>query len=303
MPTISFAPVAAAVVASGVLPTAPQGWEPDPEPVRFTVELPVEFGATDAVTGGVGFYRSEYQGRLVTAQEYSIGAAIGANWLVWYSRTDWVAKGRNRANRFSAKSDRIGVEYRWGEKGEGPWAARFEYIKGGTGTSRTTGGTSTFSGPSTYILTGYYSPQTADEWTSAESVKNAYRLKLGGLEVRTPGNSSQALLLGGTADLRLSEQLTAGLDATAFFERPRGLVTEGGTKFKTAFTGSLTYRPVSWGAIELNGLLMPSGAPFGGTSITGLSSYLVYEPGGGAAGLRSDTLGFFSIRFLVGTRF
>jgi len=67
--------------------------------------------------------------------------------------------------------------------------------------------------------------------------------------------------------------------------------------------GGLTYQPAKWVKLQMGADLYPGGVPFGGTTVTGLSSYGVYQSNDGASGISSGLVAILSLRLVIGKRF
>jgi hypothetical protein len=97
----------------------------------------------------------------------------------------------------------------------------------------------------------------------------------------------------------LGRQLAWQFNAAAFLERQTGVTTFRPTVFFTA----LTYTPVRWARLEISVGYAPKGFPVAGTPLTGVSSFLLHQPGGVVQEFSRRAAGFYTARLLLGTSF
>jgi hypothetical protein len=72
---------------------------------------------------------------------------------------------------------------------------------------------------------------------------------------------------------------------------------------KLSLSYGASYRILPWLQLQGDLSLFPAGIPLSGGPMSGLGSFLIYEPGGVAGGLKSDLVGYGSLRLVAGKSF
>ena len=70
-------------------------------------------------------------------------------------------------------------------------------------------------------------------------------------------------------------------------------------EIKPILNGSISYRLTRWASLQGEATLMPAGVPYFAGHLTGLGSFLFYQPGGVAAELRDHVVGYGGLHLLL----
>jgi len=278
--------------AEGEVPTFPELPPPEQPVTVGRLDLPSALPSPRHLFAEVNARRAELSGRRFRATEQVVHLSPLSRWTFWYGRQTIALKGRDPRNRFDTESTRFGIRYLVladpaGEKGLGIFYERF---RPETGVLHFVNGSATFAPPKAETFGVLYS-------------RRYRRLTLhGGLgysRARIPAARATTYALAGGVDVPLSHQLTWQFNAAAFLERQTGVAT-----FRpTVFFSALAYTPLRWARLELSAGYAPKGFPTAGTPLTGVSSFLLHQPGGIVQEFSRRAAGFYTLRLLLGTTF
>lgn len=206
----------------------------------------------------------------------------------WWGHEMIRATGRGGERRFSTEATRYGVRFH--AFGESPSALGLsflaEWIDMGTGVATDADGIVTYTAPTAAIL------------------GTEYRHRMGNLFARygfqygeARGGTERASAIGGRAGLTMPLGRSLSIDFTAALYAER---SAGGVAQMSLFSSTLSYTPVAWARIEAELAYAPAGMPVVGTPLTGISSFLIYRPGGAAGRLANGPFGYGTVRLVIG---
>ncbi|RYG49322.1 hypothetical protein EON79_01735 [bacterium] len=262
------------------------------DPYAITARLPE---SKFFVTGGYRY--GAYEGRKLEAREYRIGGTP-TDWLfLWYGRTEYLVKGRSSGSRLRTEADSFGgraILKRPSDTDRSTLALQLEYIRPTDASVRTSGSAARFEGPSIYNVA-----------LNLEDPATRFTYQLGYTNVNGAGPvqaSVYNVALG--RDFFVSERFRILGQASLIGESWKdGLGRAKDFDVRLALGGTASYRFLPWLAVEGDLTFFPAGVPFAYGSTTNLGAFLPYEPGGPAAGLRKDPVGFATLRLVAGIKF
>ncbi|HEX2998636.1 MAG TPA: hypothetical protein VHR86_00075 [Armatimonadota bacterium] len=268
----------------------------------YSFDTPVDLSDTDGAATG-GYSLAQFKGRKIEFWRSGIGARIQDRYGTWIGRESYFARGRDHGNRFSGASTFFGGWAILQERERGTLVGQYDGYRGDIGSATAYGTDSIsyadFPGPAMDMATlRYMVPTTSPRLKALQN----YRINTNINWVRgEEDRSSFALGFGGGAGFQFSRSLTGSVDATGFLEHAQGLLHESGTSFKTHVVAGVSYQPAAWVKLQSSLDLFPHGMPIGGTSLSGLSNYLLYEPGQVVTGLKADGFALLNLRLVLGT--
>ena len=236
-----------------------------------------------------------YNGRTIEVNELFVGGKPIDHLFVWFSRQNFLVKGRSTGSRLRSTASSYGFRYAFNEPSEDEragWAFQYEAVKPGDSTSTVInpGGSSSVT----------YSPTKNDVLTVIRDDINgeSYWLSYAMVKLGAGAGSADVYTLGYGRDLQWGAKTSVRLQANAIAQRWSGPATNNVFEIKPVFSATLEHRLGGGLSFEAEGTLLPTGMPMAYGRLTGLSSFLLYEPGGAADGLRKDFLGFATFRLV-----
>lgn len=235
--------------------------------------------------------RAELEGRKLQVSERLLHLTPQDRFSLWYGKQDITVKGRDPRNRFDTSVTRYGFRYliQVDKEGENGLALSYERFRPTEGTAVTGNTTAVFRAPKANMLALLYSDRGR---------RLTYHLGLGYGTARVPDVRARVLAAAGGVDVTLASRLSWQLNVAAFEDR-----WLGGTLRTTVFFTALAYTPVDWARLELSAGYTPKGFPVAGTPLAGLSSFMLYQPGGLVHQFSGRPAGFYTLRLLLGTSF
>ncbi len=284
LPSLGLATIVTSAVASEDKPKG-SNWA---NPMYLTATVP-----SDRFTISAGQVYSSFKGRRLESQQLTLTAVPSDKLLLWYGYQKNTVKGRSATSRLHAGATSLGLRWLYGTPKtmtDPTWALQIEKVLPTKATSVTSGGTEIFNPTRNLALTVI---RTTTKSSYSAGYANVRGAASGNADVLTLGYAAEH----GDEDEGLFTQ------AQLIGQRWTGPATSGVLEVKALFTAC--YRvPISGhlGA-EFEGSFYPLGLPMASGSVTGLSSFLIYEPGGAAEGLRKDPVGFLCARLMWKQKF
>lgn len=240
------------------------------------------------IKGGLTF--ANYQGRSIEPKEWTIGAVPFDNLFVWFGRQTFFVKGRSAGSRLTTSADSYGGRYVFPGKSEDDpsWAVQYEAVRPNDAISVSGGATVTYFGPGVQTYTVLYSPNDGVTFSGAYTGVKGLAGEFGDVYGITYGH-----------DHRVGEHGRLLMQATGIFQRWSSLVSSDNKDLRLALTATYQHDLTKNVAGELEFTALPFGMPLAYGRLTGLSSFLVYEPGGATDGLRRDFTGYITARITV----
>ncbi|MGV3617539.1 MAG: hypothetical protein ACO1SV_19610 [Fimbriimonas sp.] len=288
-----LSPGAGAVsTASAPLLFKPQFEEPVIEPFRWSNPTAIDARPRErGVFATAGAYYGEYRGRKLEIDELQVGAAFTPNVYAWFGRQDILLKGRAQTSRFDTQADFYGI--RWivrppREEGGASLAVEYEAVRPDTASARTN------TTSATYIATKNNTLAVTAAMRGGLQGQLAYT-KVEGVN----GEDGNVFALVAAKDFNLSSRLAFRAQAHLVGQNIKDSIDDVDFEVKPIAFFALGYRLAKGLRLESDLTFMPSGTPLSAGRISGLTSFQIYQPGGPAAGLRSDAFAVGAIR-LVG---
>lgn len=288
----SLKPVFAALAAT--TPQSDTGWFPA-ERIRwanpnvfYAQRVPKE------VFASTGFYYGDYRGRKSEIQELTLGASFADRWTVWYSHQDILLKGRSQTSRYRNDSEIFGVRWLLQEAGVKPYglAVEYETVRSTSAKVTTSNSTAVFPAPDVnrvkIIATTRKGIDGQIAFTRIDGV-----------------NDEEANLfdLGLGKDFALSSRWNMRIQGHVIGQNLRNTLEEKTLEIKPVAYAALAYRLGPNAHLETDLTYMPSGTPLAYGRLTGLTSFQIYQPGGVAEGIRSNSFGVGAVRLLWRSKF
>ncbi|WP_227624982.1 hypothetical protein [Fimbriimonas ginsengisoli] len=266
------------------------------EGIRWTSPMaidarPVARGAFASVSE----YFSSYKGRKLEMSEIVVGAAVDERISFWVSRQSYLVKGRSSTSRFRVNANSYGAK--WvvrppNEFDRSSIALEFETVKPETAVAVTNSASATFGATRNNRFAVDY------------GFGNGLQTQLGFSSIKGAGTGDARIFtLGVGKDLSLKPNLDLRLQGEIAGQWYTDTVETVNGQFKPVLYAALGYQTSKAIRIELDGSLFPSGMPLESGRFTGLSSFQIYRPGGVAEGLRTDAIGFGSLRLVLSGKF
>ena len=264
---------------------------------------PVEFDSTKSLTGEGGYFLSSKSGRDLEIGEWTLGFRPNEKLGLWFGHQAVTAKGRTRPIRptFNAEAEHFGLRYQLNGNERKGLSLQYDGYYSGTGFVTDNVGTSaTLPGPKTDSFNLVYHFRRTSEFQDAPALPG-YRVRLNLTNVKGSGASATEYGGGAGVTFKVARNLYGDSDVMTFLEARRGVGNT--TNFRLHLSGGLTYQPAKWVKLQVGLDVYPGGVPLGGTSITSLSSYGVYQRSDGVSGISSGTVAVLNVRLIVGKRF
>ncbi len=263
----------------------------------------VEFDSGRSLSGEGGYYFATKDGRDLEVQEWTLGFRANEKLGLWFGHQQIDAKGRTRPIRptFNTADEHYGLRYQLtGDERKGVSLQYDRYVSGTGFVTDNAGTSATLPGPKTdsFNLVYHFRRNSEDQDSPALP---GYRLRLNYANVRGAGAGATEIGAGAGMTFKVARNLYGDGDIMGYREARSG--STSGTNFRLHLNGGLTFQPVQWVKLQVGADVYPGGAPFGGSSITGLSSFGVYQSNDGASGISSGLVAVLNVRLVVGKRF
>jgi hypothetical protein len=241
----------------------------------------------------LGQYYSTLEGRTLEAKEAILGFSPSEKWLVWFSKQEYVAKGRSATSRFRVNADTYGARYIIdGPDRDGTsTAVQVEAFRPASAEARTGSGSATFFATRNVSFALIHSKGKEDYQFGYSTVAGAASGKSDVVEVA----------LGRTYELK--DKLKARVEGHLVGQSLRGNGFNVGLELRPVLYGALSYSPAKSIVLEGDVSVMPMGMPIAGGRLTPITSFQIYNPGGAVAGLRTKFTAVGSLRLMFQTRF
>ena len=237
------------------------------------------------ITGGEVY--SSLHGRAIESRNGLATLSPIDNVMFWYGVQSNVVKGHASTSRLHASSNTMGIRWVYSPAryaSDPSWAIQFEKVTPGVAESHTSSSSETFNPTKNFAVSLIHGTGTGSNFAIGyANVKGA-----------ASGNADVATLTYGTENG--SDSSGIYMQAQAIGQRWTGPATSDVVEVKAMFTLCYRMELVSHVDFSLEGTYFPFGLPMSAGSVTGLSSFLIYEPGGPADGLRKDQVGFAAAR-------
>lgn len=249
------------------------------------------------------------QNRTLQTGGWTLRQRLTPRLFAWYGQQNILATGSSGATHFTADTSRVGAQWGlsrsplrgWtlGYNGYLPSNARLvtpsnHIIRPGEVTRVQ------YPSTQTNVLTARYAFGRALPDAPTSRVAPTYSVFGGYSRVDAVGTGADALLVGGGALFQINSRLTADVEATGYAERAGGSTIS--KSFKSYMNASLAYHPVRWATLIASADIMPFGMPYGGTSLSGFSGYLLYQPGTFQA-IQSGPIANFNVQLQFSNHF
>lgn len=264
---------------------------------------PVEFDNQRSLALEGGYFLSSKSGRDLEIGEWSLGYRANQKLSFWAARQAIAAKGRTRPVRptFNADADRYGLRYLIsGTERKGVTVQYDRYATGEGFATDNAGSSASLPSVKTDIFNVVYHFRRTSEYQDAPALPG-YRLRLNYANVHGSGAGAAEYGFGAGATFKIARNLYGDGDATGYMEARRG--NSSATNFRLHLNGGLTFQPAKWVKLQAGLDVYPGGVPLGGTAITSLSGFGVYQRNDGVSGISSGTVAVLNVRLVVGKRF
>jgi hypothetical protein len=252
------------------------------------------FGGLIISAGG---YFGSYKSRSLEMSEGFIGLAPSDSVYLWYARQQFLIKGRTSSSRLRLDANAFGVRavvVKPRLEGGATVAIQVESIQPEDAKLTIGNSATTFDATKNYALSVIYS----------RGPKADYRLRYGNVDAGNGGHA-RVFSLGATHQFHPMGRLDSYAQLDLIGQNWKSAAT-GKTKsfdLKGAVNVGASYPLLKWLKLQGDVSLYPAGIPMSGGQLAGLGSFLVYEPGGVASGLKSDFVAFGSLRLVAGLSF
>jgi len=279
-----------------------------PGGARFLTDTPISLARNEIIAAAVTHSFAEYSGRSLGGETLVIGVRPGSRAQAWAAWSRPVVKGRNSENRFDSSSVRLGARIVLRGEEERGLALQYDGWFASTGTAYTVGSkpgeysSAVFPGPEAHVLTMVNDTGPVWDMLERSTLAPTYRMKALLSLVRGTRRTAYGVGVGGGAAVSFTPRLSASIEATALLEGTEDTQSESGRSAKALIAAGMEWRCARWLRIEASGELCPWGLPYAGSSMSGLSGFLMYAPGS-AAELRRSAVALGAIKLVVGTAF
>ncbi len=242
----------------------------------------------------LGQYYATLEGRTLESKELILSVVPTEKALIWFSKQDYVAKGRSTRSRFRVTADTYGFRYIVDGPdgyGGGSTAIQVEAIRPSSATAVTGGGSATLFATKNVSYSIIHSRDRDDYQVGYTTVRGAANGKADVFDVAA-GRSIQ-----------LRDKLKARVQGHLIGQSLKGNGLNVGMEFRPVLFGALSYSAAPWLSVEGDLSIMPLGMPIAWGRTTALSSFQIYNPGGAIAGLRTKFTAMGSLRLLFHARF
>ncbi len=203
----------------------------------------------------------------------------------WYGQQNILATGRSGATHFTADTSRFGAQWGLSPTPLRGWTLAYGGYRPSNARLVTPsnhiirpGEVTRVQYPDTQsdLLTARYAFGRPLPDTRTARIAPTYSVFGGYSRVSAVGTGADALLAGAGALFQINPRVTGDVELTMYGERAGGSVIT--KSLKSYLNASVAYRPVRWAALVASADIMPFGMPYGGTSLSGFSGYLLYQP-------------------------
>ncbi len=239
-------------------------------------------------------YYAALEGRTLEAKELILSFVPTEKALVWFSKQDYVAKGRTNRTRFRVTADTYGFRYIIDGKpdeGGGSTAIQIEAFRPSSADAITGGASATFFATKNVTYTLIHSRRMYDYQLGYSTVRGA------------ASGKANAVDLAMGRSLQIKDRLKARVQAHLIGQSLKGNGLNTGLEFRPVLFGALSYNAARWLSVEGDLSVMPLGMPIAGGRFTPISSFQIYNPAGAVAGLRNKFTAVGSIRLMFHARF
>ncbi len=272
--------------------------------------------------------------RTVQAGGWTLDQRLTGRLFGWIGQQSVLATGKKSADRFSAGTDRFGARMLLSRSEWRGWTLGYDGYRPHGG--RFVGPNNSLARPGEITSVHYPDTQTdllnlrytfgraltanavdtSDSVSRSSAGDTAFRVDNGveslsrvptfnvraGLQhVQAVGNGVNAITLGGGALFNLRRDLSADIEVTGFGEQMTG--GRLSTLFKSHVYAGVVYHPFRWVRLVFSAEIMPSGVPFAGTSLSGFSSYMLYDPGGVLQSMQNGPVADLNVQLQVSRHF
>ena len=241
-----------------------------------------------------GSYAS-YKGRSFTMAQGQVAVGVTDSVQLLFGEQSVLAKGRASTSRFTVRDDYYGfraVVKRPTQTDPTALSIQYETIQPGTADVNIANASETYAGTSSNVFSLNYLDRKEDQ------LQIQYTNIAAG-----PGLYAHVYSAGFGHDYQLSEFVRARLQANLVAESFQAVAETSNFELRPILTGALALTPTPWLSVEGDLTALPAGLPLAGSEFTGLSSFDLYSPGGIVNSLRSDFVGFASLRVLFHGKF
>ena len=270
----------------------PRTHSPWVNPSVITATTP--FGGLVISAGG---YYGSYKSRTLEMSEGLIGLTPSDSVYLWYARQHFLIKGRSSTSRLRLDDNVFGIRavvLKPKLEGDATIAVQFEVIQPEDAKLTIGNSASTFDATKNYALSVIYT----------RDAKADYRIRYGNVDAGNGGHA-RVFGMGASHQFRAIGRLEsyAQLDLIAQIWKSSATGKTKSFELKGGVNVGASYRLFKWLKLQGDVTAYPAGIPMSGGQLAGLGSFLVYEPGGVASGLKSDFVAFGSLRLVAGTAF
>ena len=243
-----------------------------------------------SVVGAGTFLYSKFKGKTLEGKGWLIGGSPTDTLYLWYSRQNFLAKGASATSRLRASADSYGLKWVFKKArnvDEPSWALQYEAVKTFNATAVVAGAGATYFPTKNQALSVHYETPGG----------SAYSLGFTTVKAAGQGNSD-VLSFGYGKDIFSNDRSTLRFQAFLIGQKTN-LIANSRTDFRAVAQLMYQNQLTKWLFFEAEGAILPAGMPYAGGRTTGLSSFLIYDPGGAAEGLRKGLVGYGVIRLVA----
>lgn len=234
---------------------------------------------------------AQKDGRTLALTERLVQAQPERRLKLWWGEQTISARGRDARNRFDASAARYGGHVLI--QGDAPAARQigvgYERLQVGEGRATNDSSAATFVAPRV---------DTVGVSFREEQGRLAARLRLDHSALRGGTERGTVWSGGAGAQVTLAPQWRFDLDGS--LQAQSG---PAGRSVRSFVSATLAWVPASWVTLEIGGALAPRGLALAGTPMTGLTSFLLYRPGGAAQSFTDNATGYATLRLVIGRAF
>lgn len=268
----------------------------EPAPYEWMLPSVIQAGLVQrGISGFVGVSGASFQGRSLDVNEAQITAGITDQVELLYGKQWVLAKGRRSTSRFDVSDNYYGgrvVIKRPTATDPSAWSLQYEAITPDTATAVEGSSSATYDGTHNNIYSVNYQ----------DRVKDQFQLQYADITA-TGGYYAHVINVGAGRDYRWSEWVLARFQVNLVGETFQGIGESSSFELRPIVYGALAFTPTPWLSVEGDLTAMPAGMPMAGGDFTGLSGFALYNPGGVVNDLRSDFVGFGSVRLVLHGKF
>jgi len=234
--------------------------------------------------------------------EWTLGYRPNAKLGLWYSNLAVAAKGRTRPIRptFNAEATRFGLRYQLKGDERSGWSLQYDRVDNGTAFVTDSTSSATLPGPKTDIFNLIYHFRRHSTYQDPPALPG-FRMRLHYSNLKGAGAGAEEYGAGLGSTFKVARSLYGDADATVFGEARNGSTTA--KNLRLHLSGGMTFQPAKWVKLQAGLDVFPGGVPLGGSPLTSISSYGVYQRNDGVSGISSGTVAVLNVRLVVGKRF